>query len=245
MSDYLELLPAVDIADGQAVQLVQGVAGSEKRFGDPVEAALRWQEAGAEWIHLVDLDAAFGRGHNRELQARIVGDPRPPGRDERRHPRRRVARGGDGHRLPPGQHRHRRPRAAGVVRPGDRDVRRPGGRRPRRPRPHPRRPRLDAGGRRPLRGTGPARRGGLRALRRHRRQQGRHARGPEPAAAPRRLRRHRPSGRRVRRGHHARRHPGAHGAGARRASRARSPGPRSTRAGSRSRTRSRSPRGAA
>ena len=60
MSDHLELLPAVDIADGQAVQLVQGVAGSEKRFGDPVEAALRWQEAGAEWIHLVDLDAAFG-----------------------------------------------------------------------------------------------------------------------------------------------------------------------------------------
>jgi phosphoribosylanthranilate isomerase len=73
MSTYLELLPAVDIADGQAVQLVQGVAGSEKRFGDPVEAALRWQGAGAEWIHLVDLDAAFGRGHNRDLQARIVG----------------------------------------------------------------------------------------------------------------------------------------------------------------------------
>jgi phosphoribosyl isomerase A len=70
---YLELLPAVDIAGGQAVQLVQGVAGSEKRFGDPVEAALRWQESGAEWIHLVDLDAAFGRGHNRELQAEIVG----------------------------------------------------------------------------------------------------------------------------------------------------------------------------
>lgn len=73
MADHLELLPAVDIAGGQAVQLVQGVAGSEKRFGDPVEAALRWQEAGAEWLHLVDLDAAFGRGHNRELQARIVG----------------------------------------------------------------------------------------------------------------------------------------------------------------------------
>src|SRR4051794_8898408 len=49
------------------------MAGSEKRFGDPVAAALRWQEAGAEWIHLVDLDAAFGRGHNRELQAEIVG----------------------------------------------------------------------------------------------------------------------------------------------------------------------------
>jgi len=72
-SSHLELLPAVDIAGGQAVQLVQGVAGSEKRFGDPVEAALRWQEAGAEWLHLVDLDAAFGRGNNRDLQAEIVG----------------------------------------------------------------------------------------------------------------------------------------------------------------------------
>jgi phosphoribosylanthranilate isomerase len=70
---YLQLLPAVDIADGEAVQLVQGEAGSEKLFGDPVSAALRWQEAGAEWIHLVDLDAAFGRGHNRELQSEIVG----------------------------------------------------------------------------------------------------------------------------------------------------------------------------
>src|SRR3954466_8446791 len=69
----LELLPAVDIAGGQAVQLVQGVAGSEKRFGDPVDAALNWQKRGAEWIHLVDLDAAFGRGHNRELLAEIVG----------------------------------------------------------------------------------------------------------------------------------------------------------------------------
>ena len=73
MSDYLELLPAVDIKGGQAVQLVQGVDGSEKRFGDPIEAALRWQETGAEWIHLVDLDAAFGVGSNRELQAKIVG----------------------------------------------------------------------------------------------------------------------------------------------------------------------------
>ena len=68
----LELLPAVDVADGQAVQLVQGVAGTEKRFGDPVKAALAWQDAGAEWVHLVDLDAAFGRV-NRELLAEIVG----------------------------------------------------------------------------------------------------------------------------------------------------------------------------
>ena len=73
MSPYLELLPAVDIKNGQAVQLVQGVDGSEKRFGNPVDAALRWQEAGAEWLHLVDLDAAFGHGNNRELQAEIVG----------------------------------------------------------------------------------------------------------------------------------------------------------------------------
>jgi phosphoribosylanthranilate isomerase len=68
----LELLPAVDVADGRAVQLVQGVAGSERVFGDPVEAARRWQREGAEWIHLVDLDAAFGRGDNRELLARVV-----------------------------------------------------------------------------------------------------------------------------------------------------------------------------
>jgi len=73
LSDHLELLPAVDVAGGQAVQLVQGVAGSEKRFGDPLEAALRWQGAGAEWLHLVDLDAAFGRGDNRELLGGIVG----------------------------------------------------------------------------------------------------------------------------------------------------------------------------
>ena len=73
MSDHhLELLPAVDISGGQAVQLVQGVAGSEKRFGDPIEAALRWQEAGAEWIHLVDLDAAFGRGDNRAVIEKVV-----------------------------------------------------------------------------------------------------------------------------------------------------------------------------
>ena len=72
-SDHLQLLPAVDVQGGRAVQLVQGVAGSEKTFGDPVEAALDWQRRGAEWIHLVDLDAAFGRGSNRDLLASIVG----------------------------------------------------------------------------------------------------------------------------------------------------------------------------
>ncbi|GAA3033969.1 bifunctional 1-(5-phosphoribosyl)-5-((5-phosphoribosylamino)methylideneamino)imidazole-4-carboxamide isomerase/phosphoribosylanthranilate isomerase PriA [Streptosporangium longisporum] len=69
----LELLPAVDVADGQAVRLVQGEAGTETSYGDPLSAALAWQEAGAEWIHLVDLDAAFGRGSNRELLATVVG----------------------------------------------------------------------------------------------------------------------------------------------------------------------------
>jgi len=73
MPAALELLPAVDVSDGRAVQLVQGKAGSERVFGDPVEAALRWQEQGASWVHLVDLDAAFGRGSNRDLLAEVVG----------------------------------------------------------------------------------------------------------------------------------------------------------------------------
>ena len=68
----LELLPAVDVQGGQAVQLVQGVAGSEKVFGDPLAAARRWQDGGAEWLHLVDLDAAFGRGSNADVIAEIV-----------------------------------------------------------------------------------------------------------------------------------------------------------------------------
>ncbi|WP_085528579.1 bifunctional 1-(5-phosphoribosyl)-5-((5-phosphoribosylamino)methylideneamino)imidazole-4-carboxamide isomerase/phosphoribosylanthranilate isomerase PriA [Kocuria massiliensis] len=67
----LQLLPAVDVADGQAVRLVQGEAGSETGYGDPVEAALAWQEAGAEWVHLVDLDAAFGRGNNFDVLQKV------------------------------------------------------------------------------------------------------------------------------------------------------------------------------
>jgi len=69
----LTLLPAVDVADGQAVRLVQGAAGSETSYGDPLAAALEWQAGGAQWVHLVDLDAAFGRGSNRELLASVVG----------------------------------------------------------------------------------------------------------------------------------------------------------------------------
>ncbi|MFG3440393.1 bifunctional 1-(5-phosphoribosyl)-5-((5-phosphoribosylamino)methylideneamino)imidazole-4-carboxamide isomerase/phosphoribosylanthranilate isomerase PriA [Nonomuraea sp. NPDC047897] len=69
----LILLPAVDVAGGQAVRLVQGEAGTETGYGEPLAAALAWQEAGAEWIHLVDLDAAFGRGSNRELITGVIG----------------------------------------------------------------------------------------------------------------------------------------------------------------------------
>ncbi|TCO56612.1 bifunctional 1-(5-phosphoribosyl)-5-((5-phosphoribosylamino)methylideneamino)imidazole-4-carboxamide isomerase/phosphoribosylanthranilate isomerase PriA [Actinocrispum wychmicini] len=68
------LLPAVDVVDGRAVRLVQGEAGTETGYGDPIEAARAWQRDGAEWIHVVDLDAAFGRGTNRELLARLVGE---------------------------------------------------------------------------------------------------------------------------------------------------------------------------
>jgi len=68
----LTILPAVDVQNGQAVQLVQGVAGTEKVFGDPHQAAKRWAEQGASWLHLVDLDAAFGRGSNAELLAEVI-----------------------------------------------------------------------------------------------------------------------------------------------------------------------------
>lgn len=71
--DSLILLPAVDVADGQAVRLVQGQADQQTSYGDPLQAALDWQNSGANWIHLVDLDAAFGRGTNRELLASVVG----------------------------------------------------------------------------------------------------------------------------------------------------------------------------
>jgi phosphoribosylanthranilate isomerase len=66
------LLPAVDVAEGKAVRLVQGASGSETDYGDPLDAALAWQTGGAEWVHLVDLDAAFGRGDNRALLSEVV-----------------------------------------------------------------------------------------------------------------------------------------------------------------------------
>lgn len=66
------ILPAVDVVNGQAVRLDQGEAGTEKSYGTPLESALRWQEQGAEWLHFVDLDAAFNRGSNHELMAEIT-----------------------------------------------------------------------------------------------------------------------------------------------------------------------------
>ncbi|HEY3262492.1 MAG TPA: bifunctional 1-(5-phosphoribosyl)-5-((5-phosphoribosylamino)methylideneamino)imidazole-4-carboxamide isomerase/phosphoribosylanthranilate isomerase PriA [Pseudonocardiaceae bacterium] len=66
------LLPAVDVSGGQTVRLVRGEAGSESTFGEPLDAALGWQRDGAEWIHLVDIDAAFGRGSNADLLAKVV-----------------------------------------------------------------------------------------------------------------------------------------------------------------------------
>ena len=68
----LELLPAVDVAGGKAVRLTQGEAGSETSYGDPVDAAQEWIDQGAEWIHLVDLDAAFGRGNNRAVIRKVI-----------------------------------------------------------------------------------------------------------------------------------------------------------------------------
>ena len=68
----LVLLPAVDIADGKAVRLTQGEAGSETSYGDPVDAALEWARQGAQWIHLVDLDAAFGRGTNAAVLRKVI-----------------------------------------------------------------------------------------------------------------------------------------------------------------------------
>lgn len=68
----LELLPAVDVKAGQAVRLVQGELGSESNYGAPLDAALDFQNAGAEWIHLVDLDAAFGIGSNGALLAEVI-----------------------------------------------------------------------------------------------------------------------------------------------------------------------------
>lgn len=72
MSKYLELLPAVDVSGGLAVRLAQGDTQTEESFGSPMDAAQTWISAGAEWIHLVDLDAAFERGNNQAVIQEVV-----------------------------------------------------------------------------------------------------------------------------------------------------------------------------
>ena len=74
LSVTFTLLPAIDVADGRAARLVQGEAGTKTTYGALRDAALMWQAGGAEWIHLVDLDAAFGRGSNAELLAAVIGE---------------------------------------------------------------------------------------------------------------------------------------------------------------------------
>ena len=237
----LQLLPAVDVADGQAVRLVQGEAGSETSYGDPLDAALAWQRDGAEWVHLVDLDAAFGRGSNRELLARVVGeldvDVELSGgiRDDASLAAalatgcRRVNLGTAALEYPEWC-------ARAIAEHGDRiavglDVRGT---------------RLAARGwtqrgRRAVRDAGPPRRRGLRPLRGHRHHQGRHAARAQPRPAARGLRRDPDAGDRLRRGQLARRPPRAGRADRRSASRARSWARRSTRAPSRCPRRSPSP----
>ena len=182
----LILLPAVDVAGGKAVRLTQGEAGTETNYGDPVDAALEWAKQGADWIHLVDLDAAFGRGSNAgdHPQGDQAG-PRRAGRGLRRHPRRPQPRGRARERRRAHQPRHRGAGEPGVGRRRHRPLRRRDRGRARRARHDPRRARLDAGGRRPLDGARAPRGGRLQPLRRHRRHEGRHAAGAEPRAAAR------------------------------------------------------------
>lgn len=66
------ILPAVDVSEGQAIRLTQGLEGTEQSYGSPVESALNWQSAGAKWLHLVDLDAAFGKGSNAAILSEVI-----------------------------------------------------------------------------------------------------------------------------------------------------------------------------
>ena len=173
MTDRLELLPAVDVADGQAVRLTQGAAGTETGYGDPLSAALDWYAGGAEWIHLVDLDAAFGRGSNADLLAEVTAELVGKGvkvelsggiRDDASVER---ALGTGATRINLGTAALENPEwTARII--GSYGEQIAVG--PRRARHDARGARLDEGRRRPLGGARPARGRRLRALRRHRRR---------------------------------------------------------------------------
>ena len=182
------------------MRLVQGEAGTETGYGSPLDAALAWQADGAEWVHLVDLDAAFGRGSNRELLAEVVGrlDVAVELSGGIRDDESLAAALATGcARVNLGTAALESPdwvRAA-IARHGERiavglDVRGT----------HAGRPGLDVGGRRPLRDAGPAGRRRLRPLRGDRRAPGRHPDRPEPGPAALGVRRHRPAGGGLRRG---------------------------------------------
>jgi len=74
----MKVIPAIDIMDGHCVQLVGGEPGTEEFFGDPVEMAVEWKQAGASMLHIIDLDAALGTGDNLETVLRICRTAKLP-----------------------------------------------------------------------------------------------------------------------------------------------------------------------
>jgi phosphoribosylformimino-5-aminoimidazole carboxamide ribotide isomerase/phosphoribosylanthranilate isomerase len=68
----LDILPAIDVKEGVAIRLVQGELDKQSKYGDPIEIATQFVASGASWIHLVDLDAAFGLGNNFEVLASVI-----------------------------------------------------------------------------------------------------------------------------------------------------------------------------
>ena len=182
----LILLPAVDVADGKAVRLTQGEAGTETNYGDPVDAALEWARQGAQWIHLVDLDAAFGRGSNAGILRKVIkhvkgvrvelsGGIRDDATLE-------AALESGAARINLGTAALENPEWAADVIGRYGEAHRRGSRRARH---HACGKRLDARGRRPVDGPRPAGSGGLQPLRRHRCDEGRHAARPEHRVAAR------------------------------------------------------------
>ena len=68
----LEILPAIDVKDGVAIRLTKGELDNQSKYGDPLEVAGEFVKSGVKWIHLVDLDAAFGLGNNFKILDSII-----------------------------------------------------------------------------------------------------------------------------------------------------------------------------